>query len=124
MARVILGLVCLVHGAAHLVGFFAAWRPGAIPELQHKTTVLNGTLDLGEAGIRVVGALWLALAVAFVGAGAMVALEMPLAYMAVLAVAAASFVLSLIAWPDSQIGVFVNAAIAALVLAALRYGWF
>jgi len=123
MVRLFLGLVCLVHGVAHLVGFFAAWRPSVIPELQHKTTVLSGKLDLGEAGIRVMGVLWLMLAVAFVCVGAMVVLKMPLAIPAVLAAAAVSGVLSLIAWPESQIGVFVNLGVAAFVFAALRYGW-
>src|SRR5665647_696257 len=102
-----------MHGVAHLVGFLAAWRPSVIPELQHKTTVLSGKLDLGETGIRVMGVLWLTLAVAFVGVGAMVVLKMPLAIPAVLAAAAVSGLLSLIAWPDSQIGVFVNLGVAA-----------
>ncbi len=123
MIRLVLGLVCLVHGIAHLVGFFAAWRPSAIPELPHKTTVLSGRIDLGEGGIRAVGIIWLLLALAFAAAGVMVWLTLPQATTAVFVLSAASFVMSLIAWPDSQIGVVVNLAIALFVFGALRYGW-
>jgi len=123
MVRLFLGLFCLVHGLAHLVGFFAAWRPSVIPELAHKTTILSGRMDLGEAGIRVMGLLWLLLALAFVGAGGMLWLKMAPAANLVLVLAAASFVLSVVAWPDSQVGVVANLLIAIAVLAILRYGW-
>jgi hypothetical protein len=45
----VLGVLIALHGLAHLVGFAAP---------------LAGRLDLGDAGIRVVGVLWLLLAVA------------------------------------------------------------
>lgn len=123
MARVLLALICAGHGVAHLVGFFAAWRPGTFPELIHKTTVLSGRLDLGEAGIRILGIVWLLMAVAFGSTAVLIWLKGAAVGNLVMWVAAASVVLSVIEWPDSQIGVVVNLAIVLFVLASLRYGW-
>lgn len=123
MVRLLLGLLCVVHGVPHLVGFFAAWRPSAIPELPHKTTVLSGRVDLGEVGIRVLGVGWLLLALAFIGAACLFWFHVPQATGALLSLAIISFVFSLVAWPDSQIGVVVNLIVILLVLAVVRYGW-
>jgi len=57
--RVVLAAFVLVHGIAHLPGFVVPWRLAALSELPYKTTLLNGTLDVGEGGIRIVGLLWL-----------------------------------------------------------------
>lgn len=123
MVRLLLALTCAGHGVAHLVGFFAAWRPGTFPELSHKTTVLAGRVDLGEMGIRLVGILWLLMAVAFAGAALQVWWRGAGAANLVMWVAAASIVLSVFEWPDAQIGVVVNLAIVLFVLASVRYGW-
>jgi hypothetical protein len=123
MARILLALLCAGHGVAHLVGFFAAWRPGMFPDLPYKTTVLAGHLNLGETGIRIVGVLWLLMALAFGGTAALVWAKGVSVANVVMGVAAASMVLSLLAWPDSQIGVVVNLAIVLFVLASLRWGW-
>jgi len=124
MIRIPLALLCVGHGVAHLVGFLAAWRPSAFPELSHKTTVLAGRLDLGEPGIRIAGLLWLLMAVYFVGAGLLVWLRGASAVGVILWAATASAVLCVFEWPDSQIGVVVNLGIVLLALAALRFGWF
>ena len=124
MIRIPLALLCVGHGVAHMVGFFAAWRPGTIPELSHKTTVLAGRLDLGEAGIKIAGVLWLLMAMCFVGAGVIVWVRGASAVGAILWAATASAVLCVFEWPDSQIGVVVNLGIVLLSLAALRFGWF
>jgi hypothetical protein len=107
-----------------MVGFIAAWRPGTFPELSHKTTVLVGRLDLGEAGIRIAGVLWLLMAVCFAGVGVIVWMRGSSAVGAILWAATASAVLCVFEWPDSQIGVVVNLGIVLLALAALRFGWF
>jgi hypothetical protein len=123
MARILLALLCAGHGVAHLVGFFAAWRPGLFPALPHKTTILAGQLNIGEAGIRIVGVLWLGMALVFAWAAVLMWLKGASAANVVMWVAAVSIVLSVLEWPDSQIGVVVNLSIVLLILAGLRYGW-
>lgn len=58
--RMALALFLLVHGTAHLPGFTLAWRLTSNPDMPYTTTLLGGLVDVGEAGIRVVGVLWLA----------------------------------------------------------------
>lgn len=40
------------HGIAHLVGAAVSWRLVASPDVPHHTSVLNGRLNVGDAGIR------------------------------------------------------------------------
>jgi hypothetical protein len=69
-AAVIVG----VHGLIHLMGFVAYWPLAEIKELPYKTTQLEGRVDLGRRGMRVVSVLWLLAATGFVlSVGGMVA---------------------------------------------------
>lgn len=121
--RIALGVFLLLHGFAHVVGFAVPWRLVREEQLPHKTTILAGRVDVGDTGIRVVGLLWLAAALAFAATGLAVIVSRPWAVGAVTWVAGASLVLSLLGWPDARIGVVVNAAIlAGLALASFR-GW-
>jgi hypothetical protein len=63
-----------LHAIAHLPGFVTAWRLAELQDLPYGTVVLNGTLDVGEPGIRVVGLLWLVGSAAFVASAVLLAL--------------------------------------------------
>ena len=49
--RIVLAVLMVIYGVAHLVGFAAAWKlvPSGLP---YRTTVLGGQMDLGDAGKR------------------------------------------------------------------------
>ena len=116
--RLMIAALMALHGIAHFVGFAGAWRlaPGDFP---YRTTVLNGRVDLGNVGIRVMGMLWAALAIAFVtvAIGAVGgATWWPLA---ALGVATASLLLSAVHFPEARLGVVIN----LLIIAALAAGW-
>jgi hypothetical protein len=111
-----------IHGFAHLVGFVGPWRLArAVP---YKTTLFADAVDVGDAGIRMVGLLWLVLAVAFgtvsVAAFARWDWWLPCA----LAASVASLVMCAAGWPEAKIGVAVNAALIALLWVARTAGWF
>ncbi len=111
-------LLLIAHGIAHLVGFVVPWGLMAAPDVVNRTTILAGAVDIGAAGARALGLLWLALAIGFVVAGAaLVAARQDVVWIARLA--AVSLVLCIVAWPDTRIGLGVNAAI--LAAAALRH---
>ena len=116
--RIVLAVLMAVHGVAHLVGFAGAWKlvPGGFP---YRTTVLGGQVDLGNAGIRAVGLLWLITAVAFVtvavGAVAGVAWWAP----AALAIATVSLLLTVLEFPEAHTGAVIDIAI----IMALGAGW-
>jgi hypothetical protein len=116
--RIALMVLMAVHGIAHLPGFVVPWRLASLDEMPYGTTLLGGHLDVGAAGVRVVGVLWLLAALSFWAAAAGAALDagwwVPLAA----AAAAASLVLCGFGWPYARIGIPVNAAV--LVLLAFR----
>ncbi|HEX5823186.1 MAG TPA: hypothetical protein VFY18_01895 [Candidatus Limnocylindrales bacterium] len=58
-------LFLAAHGIAHVLGFAGLWRLGEFKDVPYTTQILNGALDVGDAGIRVVGLLWLVAAVGF-----------------------------------------------------------
>lgn len=47
------------HGLIHILGFVTYWQLAQVQELPYKTTLLQGSLEVGEPGIRIFGALWL-----------------------------------------------------------------
>ena len=71
--RFVLALLLVAHGVAHLVGFVSSWKLATLAELPYKTTVFSGRVDVGDAGIRMMGALWLLAALAFLVAAFAVA---------------------------------------------------
>ncbi|HEY7511021.1 MAG TPA: ABC transporter permease [Vicinamibacteria bacterium] len=119
--RFVLALFLFAHGFAHLPGLAGAWRLGT--GVPHKTTLLGGRLDLGEGGIRAFGVVWLLGALAFIAAAAALALGQPLWTTLALAAAVFSLAISVLALPDAVVGVWVNVALLALLLAGARLGW-
>ena len=119
--RFLIAAFLLAHGFAHLVGLAGSWQLGS--QVPHKTTLLGGRIDLGEPGIRAFGVVWLLAAIAFTAAAAALLLAQPLWTTLVLAAAAFSLVISVLALPDAHIGVWINVALLALLSLAPRFHW-
>lgn len=118
--RIVMAVLMVLHGVAHLPGFVNEWRLATLEGLPYRTTILAGRLELGEAGIRVVGTLWLVAAIAFwaAGAGALAGRSWWIPAAAIVAVA--SLALSLVELPEARIGVLVNLVILAGLFMASR----
>jgi hypothetical protein len=69
--RFALAALLMAHGVAHLVGFVVPWRLVASQEVAYRTTILASAIDVGDAGIRMLGIVWLLAAAAFVLIGCM-----------------------------------------------------
>lgn len=121
--RYALGIILVIHGVAHLVGFVVPWRLADLKDAPYRTTVLNGRLDVGHAGIRVVGVLWLLAAVGFAISGvALITLAtwwLPLT----VAVTIWSLVLAVLQWPESRIGVAIDVVLLAYLLIGRELDW-
>ena len=114
--RFVLAFVPVAHGIAHLVGFVSSWKLATLAELPYKTTIFSGRLDVGDAGIRVIGVLWLLAALAFLVAAVALATATGWAGRFILVAVSASALLCVAGWPDARIGLAVNLSLA-LVLA-------
>lgn len=114
--RYLLAVLLTVHGLAHLVGFVVPWKLVKLPEAPYRTTLLAGKIEVGDAGIRVVGLTWLLAALAFFVVAVGLILGAPWSVPAALLTLGASVVLSVAGWPDSRIGVLVNVVLLAVLV--------
>ena len=114
--RFMLAALLIGHGVAHIVGFVVPWKLMQMPEMPYRTTILGGTMDVGDAGIRLIGVLWLSIALAFVvvAGGVVAGWSMRMAVFTLLALSSAFCV---IGWPEARIGLIVNGALLAALLA-------
>jgi hypothetical protein len=46
--RIVLALLLLAHGVAHLPGFLVSWQLRSFPEMPYRTAFLGGSVDVGE----------------------------------------------------------------------------
>jgi hypothetical protein len=119
--RIVLALFLLAHGVAHLVGFVSSFKLATLSELPYKTTIFSGRIDVGDAGIRVLGVLWLLTALAFLVVATAVATATDSAARFMLAAVIASLTLCLAGWPDARIGVAVNLGLIVLLSFGARW---
>lgn len=120
--RIALGILLILHGLAHGVGFAATWHLGGteIASLDH---LLGGRVPLDPGGMRIVGLFWLLAGLAVAGSGLAALLDwrewLPLA----LGTAAASLLLCLLTLPEAVAGALLNVGVMVLLTLALRQGW-
>ena len=117
--RFAVALFLLLHGIAHLPGFFGAWgKVGAPPDLS--STPLGHLFEEGSMGAKAIGIVWLMLCFSYAAVAALVVLRQPLAIPAALGVAVVSLLLSAMTWPVVKVGVIANLAVIAVALLAAR----
>jgi hypothetical protein len=115
--RIALAILMAIHGIAHTAGFAESWRLAPASGVPYRTTVFGGRLDLGDAGIRTVGVLWLAVAIAFLGTAVATVLNAPWWQSAAAVSATASISLTFLELPQARIGTLIN----VIILASLLY---
>ena len=114
--RYALSALLAAHGVAHLVGFAVPWRLLTVPDMPFKTSLLAGRVNVGEAGIRVVGACWLLTAVAMVATALGFAIQARWAGFFVLPVMAVSLVLCVAELPQARIGLLLNGVLMPFII--------
>jgi hypothetical protein len=102
---------------AHLPGFLVSWRLMTTPDLPYKTALLWGRVDLGADGIKVIGVLWLLVAVALVSSAAGLCLDSRWSFRMVLPLLVMSALLCALDLPAARLGLFANVVLLALLVA-------
>lgn len=115
--RILLAAFLVLHGIAHLAGFFKAWAPT-------RTTIIGDRIDLGVSWIKLVGIAWVLMAFAFGGIAIAAIAGVASWPTFALAIAGASLTLCLLQLPETKFGVVLNVAVIAALLFGQRAGWF
>ena len=118
MARALVGGFLALHGIAHAAGFTATWRIAATPDNPYTTTILNGTVDVSDGWIRLIGVLWLAAAAGLVVAAIAIWTGDRRAVGGVVVATVFSLAMCLIGLPAAQIGAAIDVAILGIIAAA------
>lgn len=121
--RFALAVLMILHGVAHLPGFANSWRLATFTHVPYHTRLLAGRLEVGDGGMRIVGTLWLLVALGFVAAGMAAMLGAAWWAGAAYFTALLSLALCALEWPAAQIGVPVNVVIAVALLAGRVFNW-
>ena len=109
-------LFLMVHGLIHLMGTVAYLKLGRIENLPYKTTLLGGSWDIGDRGMRLFGALWVLPAVGFVLGGLALLAGWPWWQPLLTAVAVVSLTLTVLDWSSAWAGAVLNVVVLAVVL--------
>jgi hypothetical protein len=113
VTRVALAAAIAAHGLIHLIGFVVPWQVAAVAGFPYRTTVLDGTADLGEIGVRVVGVIWLACAIGFIVAAVGIVRRTTWALPLTAILAIVSLVVCVVGLPETAMGIAVNVVILA-----------
>lgn len=122
MIRIAFASLLVLHGIAHGVGLAASWQLGEFRDAPLDTTLLGGRLDVGVAGTRAIGVLWLLTGLGFAAAAVGVWRGAEWWIPVTAGVAAASLLLSVLGWPEARIGIPLNLAILAGLFFVIRSG--
>jgi hypothetical protein len=106
----------VLHGLIHLIGFRVYAQGVDMQEMSYKTTLLNGSLDLGQQGTRLFGLLWLLPTAGFALAG--IGLFMGTSWWQPVMIASAliSLALTSLDWGYAFRGTLIDAAILFTML--------
>ena len=120
---VVLSIVILLHGLAHLPGFLVSWRLMHPADLPYTTMILGNSINVGDAGIRFVGVLWLIVGLGCVAAGIAGIRGMPGWHLLALSAVTLSSFLCIVGWPAARIGLAVDLTLLAIVAGGMWFGW-
>ena len=102
-----------IHGALHFLGFGVYFELVEMADLQYKTTLLGGAVDVGDAGIRIFAMLTAVAGFGFVASAVALVTDWRYWRKLLLAVTAFSLVLTTLDWTVASAGVLANLAILA-----------
>jgi hypothetical protein len=114
--RFALAALLIAHGVAHLVGFVVPWKLVSTAEVPYRTTIFGGITDVGDAGARAIGVVWLltGLAFALLGGAVLAGWNVRVWMFGIIPV---SMALCVVGWPEARIGLVVNAVLLAALFA-------
>lgn len=121
--KIFIALILIIHGFAHLVGFLVPWKIRKFKEMPFKTTLLNGRIDAGKVGIKIIGSLWLAICLLFFFSAFLLITNNPLWFTIIIITILFSIIMCILGLPDSKIGILANIFLLLLLFILLGIDW-
>lgn len=121
--KILIAIFLFIHGFAHLIGFVVPWKIAQLEEMPYKTTLFNGSLNIGDLGIKIIGVFWLLVAIAFFLSVYLIISQNPLWFFFTFFVSLNSIILCILGWPDSKIGVFANFFLLLFLIILHWFDW-
>lgn len=113
--HVFAAIALALHGLIHLMGTITYLQIGTIEGFTYKSTLLNGSWDLGPSGIAVFGALWAVAANGFLAAAVSILIDRDYAQPMLLAMTLFSLTLTALDWSTAYAGIIVNLIILVAI---------
>jgi hypothetical protein len=104
-----------LRGAVHAIGFTVPWGLEGPKGVDYSTTLLAGSIDVGDAGVRLLGLVWLATGAALLGVAALLWRRHALAMPAAVGLLAVSLVLCVLGLPGSVYGLIIDIVLLGLL---------
>jgi hypothetical protein len=117
---VVLAVFFTLHALVHFIGFAAYWRLTEIDSLPYKTAILHGRLHVGDVGMRVLGAAFLAAGLGFLAVALGMALEAPWWRALLIGATLFSLVITLLDWQVAYAGALIDGLILAAIVISER----
>ncbi len=109
--------ILLLHGLIHIIGVLMYWKIAELEDFGgYKTALLGGRLEVGDAGMRVFGALWGVAMIGFVIAAYGVARQRDWWLELAVAVTLFSLVLTVLDWNPKSAGPVINLLILDVLI--------
>jgi hypothetical protein len=115
MVKTFAAVFLFIHGFAHTVGFFVQWKILKLKDIPFSTKIFYGKFDVGNAGIHVVGIIWLFIAIFCVLAGYGILSASDWWKTATLLVILFSFIFCILGLPDTKMGIIANVIVIAFL---------
>jgi hypothetical protein len=114
--QIVIAVLMALHGIAHVPGFAVSWRLADLQGMPYHTALFGGRVDVGDAGMRAMGILWLFAALAFVAIGVAAMLNRSWWTTAAIATVMLSLGLCATEIKAARVGLIANLVLLALVL--------
>jgi hypothetical protein len=115
------GSFLALHGLAHLMGWIAYWPLGVIAGLPYKTTLFDGSWNLGDGGMRIFSVLWLIVALGFITAAVGLITGQAWTTQTLVATTLLSLAITALDWGVAFRGTLIDAAVLAAMLIVPRF---
>jgi hypothetical protein len=106
------------HGIVHVIGFTVPWKLGGPRTIEYSTSLFNRSLEVGDAGVKLVGLMWLATAFAFLAVAVLLWRRHAWALRLTIALLVVSLGLCIAGLPDSIWGLAIDVALLAILAVA------